>query len=70
MRRRDLNLATRSCVVTGALCIRTALISSSVTGPVDDAGTAAAAGFEDDPPLVVAPFFAAETSSSFTGFTS
>ena len=28
-----LNLATRSCVVTGLFCIKTALISSSVTGP-------------------------------------
>jgi len=28
-----LNLATRSCVVNGVFCIKTALISSSLTGP-------------------------------------
>ena len=28
-----LNLATRSCVVTGVFCIKTTLISSSLTGP-------------------------------------
>lgn len=31
-----LNFATRSWVVTGVFCIKTALISSSVTGPADD----------------------------------
>lgn len=34
-----LNLATRSCVVTGVLCTKTVLISSSVTGPLDDVGS-------------------------------
>lgn len=39
-----LNLATRSEVVTGAFCNKTALISSSVTGPAVDADPA----FADD----------------------
>lgn len=39
-----LKLATRSCVVTGVFCIKTALISSSVTGPADDVD----AVFDDD----------------------
>lgn len=34
----DLNLATRSCVVTGFFCNRTARISSSETGPVGGGG--------------------------------
>jgi len=38
-----LNLATRSCVVNGVFCIRTALISSSLTGPE--------AMGEEEPPL-------------------
>lgn len=46
-----LKLATRSCVVTGALCNRTALISSSVTGPAFDVPAALdddGVGFEDE----------------------
>jgi hypothetical protein len=34
-----LKLATRSCVVTDVFCIKTAQISSSVTGPADDVDT-------------------------------
>jgi len=44
-----LNLETRSCVVTCFFSIRTARISSSVTGPVaaedDDAGAEAGSAF-------------------------
>lgn len=40
-----LNLATRSCVVTGVFCFKTALISSSLTGP--EAGVEGPA-FDDD----------------------
>lgn len=56
-------------MVTGVFCNRTALISSSVTGPVgvagplfDDAGGVA--------PLVGALAFVDEAVSSFTDFTS
>lgn len=65
----DLNLATRSCVVTGVFCCRTTLISSSVTGPVAGAGAA----FDDAEgvaPLEVAVPFEDEAFSSFTGFDS
>lgn len=58
-----LNLATRSCVVTGVFCIKTALISSSLTGPeaavedpvFDDAG-GGGVPFEGALLLVVDPF--------------
>jgi hypothetical protein len=66
---RDLNLATRSCVVTGPFCNKTALISSSVTGPVepevdpvfDDGGVTLG---------VAVPLVAGELSSFTAGFTS
>ena len=64
----DLNLPTRSCVVTGVFCIKTARISSSVTGPVYDVDAA----FEDNggAPFVGTLTFEAGTVSSFEGFTS
>jgi len=40
-----LNLATRSWVVTGVFCLKTALISSSLTGPE---AVAEDPGFDDD----------------------
>lgn len=58
-----LNLATRSCVVTGAFCNNTALISSSVTGPADVVDTV----FDDDDGVPLgALLFEAETFSSLT----
>lgn len=54
-------------MVTGFFCSRTALISSSVTGPVE--GVEAVFADDDDAPLV-ALFFAADGTSSFTDFAS
>lgn len=47
----DLNLDTKSCVVTGATARRTVLISSSVTGDIlalRDEAEAFGVGFEED----------------------
>lgn len=55
-----LNLATRSCVVTGACCNNTALISSAVTGPEADVDPV----LDDDAPFAVALLFEADTFSS------
>lgn len=65
--KRDLNWLTRSCVVTGFLCSRTALISSSVTGPVAELGAVLE---EDDAPFGRAVFFAEDGVSSFPGLAS
>ena len=67
-----LNLATRSCVVTGVFCIRTALISSSLTGPEDVEDDPA---FDDDGGVAGATFvgallFDTEPFSSLTDFSS
>lgn len=60
-----LNLATRSCVVTGVFCDSTALISSSVTSPVgDDAIGDVDEVFEE--PFACAPDLEEGTVSSFT----
>lgn len=48
-----LKLATRSCVVTGVFCIKTALISSSVTGPADDVGPVFDDGVGFEGPLLL-----------------
>lgn len=54
-------------MVTGFSCVKTALISSSVTGPAtadpDSVGT-------EDEPFLGTFFFEVETGSSFTGLTS
>lgn len=65
----DLNLARRSIVVTGVFGSRTALISSSVTGPVAGADTL----FDDVggiAPLGCAALFMDEAFSSFTALVS
>lgn len=56
-------------MVTGVFCSKTALISSSVTGPVDGAGTLfdEAGGVA---PLGGVVLFEDEGFSSFTGFNS
>lgn len=48
-----LNLATRSCVVTGAFCNKTALISSSVTGPAAEVDPALEDGVPEVDPVGV-----------------
>lgn len=65
----DLNFARRSFVVTGVLGSKTALISSSVIGPVPGAGVP----FDDAggvAPLGRAELFEDEAFSSFTVFVS
>lgn len=58
-----LNFATRSCVVTGVFCIKTALISSSVTGTADGVPTVLE---DDDVPFEGKLFLEAGDGSSLT----
>lgn len=57
-------------MVTGFFCSRTALISSSVTGPVEGVEAVFADDDDDDDAPLDALFLAADGTSSFTDFVS
>lgn len=61
-------MATRSCVVIGIFCSKTALTSSSLTSPA--AGDDPDSGGVDDGPLAGTQLLEVAAVSSFIGFTS